>query len=176
MSPQEDNQHLKKLICYAHKCTINFPVFQVGKKCKKCNRVPYVIDDNDFIKLHNQICMQCMYDVFYTYDIPQQKQIFCTERVSIPESKVLKLLQCLENHVLGFSYDCIHKCIKCKKWAINLEEKKFIEKQRMCHQCQNNMSGVLIPSTTVLLGKRKAVCRRKKKSRKGLSKNKKRKK
>lgn len=180
MSPQEDNQDIKKLIYYAHKCTINFPVFNIGTKCKKCNRVPYDIEDNHFMKRHKQICMQCWYDIFYTYDIPQHKQIFCKEMMNIPESKVLKLLQCLEKYVLGFSYECIHKCNNCKKWAIDLEEKKFIKKERMCHQCliQNKC---LIPSTTTIkLGKRKGYGSKnktvKKKSRKGLSKKKKRKK
>jgi hypothetical protein len=144
---------LKKLIGYAHICTINFPVFRFGMKCKHCNRVPYERFDWEFMRSHKQVCMQCYDNTFYTYDIPRHSQVVCKKRENVSEKNVLKLLRCLEQHILGFSYECIHKCKKCKKWAIDLEEKKFIEKEKKCHECVG-----LIPSTTAVkfkLGKRK---------------------
>ena len=164
MAPEEYKQNIKKLIYYAHKCTINFPVFRVGTKCKKCNRLPYDIEDERFIRLHKQVCMQCFYDTHYVYDIPQHKQIFCQEMVNIPENEVLKLLQSLEKYVLGFSYQCIHKCKECNKWAIDLKEKELIKKEQKCHECIKRKLTVLFPSTTTLkLGKRKRSSPAKKK-------------
>ena len=59
--------------------------------------------------------------------------LFKDKKVS--ENKALEILQFWEKHLIGFSYECILKCPKCKKYCMDLTTKSMIEKEGKCNLC-----------------------------------------
>lgn len=127
----------------SHKVFINCPIVRISKStCRGCNRHAYVSDDMEYLTNYKR-CEQCYRNTFYTYDIPQRanKLVYtkkCEEAFAfddVSEKDALKILAFWEKHLIGFSYECICKCPKCCKYAIDLVTKNMIEEEGKCNIC-----------------------------------------
>ena len=159
----------------SHKAFINCPILHISKSvCRGCNRHAYMTDDLDYLKNYNR-CEQCYRDTFYTYDIPQRarKLVYtknCEEEFEdeyISEREALKILAFWEKHLIGFSYECICKCPKCHKYAIDLVTKNMIEEEGKCNICAKTTKVLLYqPRLNTNTDKKKSETQKRKQKRK----------